>query len=58
MTLSVGCGAEAVAVAADGDNVAVVEESVEDGHSDDGVAEDGAPSKARRPLTRPQKGAR
>ena len=39
VTVSVGCGAEAVAVAAGGEDVAVVEQTVEDGGGDDGVAE-------------------
>jgi hypothetical protein len=34
---------QAVAIAADGDHVAVVEQAVQDGSGDDGIAEHGAP---------------
>jgi hypothetical protein len=35
--------AQAIAVAADGDDVAVMKQPIEDGGGDDGIAEDGTP---------------
>ena len=54
----VGMGAQTVAGSNDLDDDGVVEEAIEQCPGDDGIAEDLAPSKARRPLTHPLKGAR